>query len=195
MNVLSSIDDYYNEMFKLIDNTPDRIFISTFGIYAGIPDTGYADIPKTREILDRIQSNNIKTSILVGYSDYFSCNGRSSICTSCEIKYIKSMMRLMQHANHYTQFSWKMTTKLHLKCNIFIKDSVIKCITGGRNFTNSDWCDVSLLIDNSIDNTKILQQYINGNSKATMINEQNILTVLEEQGISKKSFAATMDGI
>lgn len=195
MSLLISTEDYHEYLLDCVEKSPKRILISTFGIYAGIPENQHSDIPATRAILNKISEKDIKTTIVIGYSKYLSCKGRSIKCYSCEIKYIKSMMRLSLHAMSYPNIKWKMTDNLHLKSNIFLYDKSIICVTGGRNFTGSDWQDLSIIVEQPDDKKKMVEHFTQTSNASCVIDEQAILEVLKQQEISDKALKLVMDGI
>ena len=152
MPVTFDLDEHYRAIGRMIAKKPTHVFISTFGLYAGILDTGQ-DITlagdkfktKCKDILDILAKLNVKTDIIVGVADYKSCN-KEVPCKSCEDNYARGLIRLSNHAEYWPGFSWKFSMACHLKCMIFMNKDTneIYGISGGRNFTNSGWVDSTI---------------------------------------------------
>jgi hypothetical protein len=185
-----------------IDLKPSKVFISTFGIYLGITYDGrdttewgpeYAI--RTRELAESMRSLP-DVNIMVGLQNYRSCKGKIS-CIDCEKQYVRGLIRLMNHAELFPEFTWKMTTDLHLKCALFFytkpKPDTLG-VTGGRNFTDSSWEDATFtMAPSEIGN---MWQHIKPTWKeAWDITDSAISDVLEKQEISQKGFESVLAGI
>lgn len=152
MPVTFDLDEHYRMIGRMISKRPTHVFISTFGLYAGILDTGQ-DITlvgdkfktKCKDILDLLARLKVKTNIIVGIAEYKSCN-KEAPCQSCQDNYARGLIRLANHADHWPEFSWKFSMACHLKCIICMNNDTgeIYGISGGRNFTNSTWIDSTI---------------------------------------------------
>lgn len=151
-------ENCYDQLYKWLDEKPAHVQISTFGIYAGILDTGkdMHDLggkytSQTHAFLDKLHAmENLKVQILVGTSQYRSCKDKGKThCEDCYITYGKQFMRLMKHSEKWPNFQWRFGDELHLKCTIFTYGDVEgnldyrRILGGGRNLTDSDWADIS----------------------------------------------------
>ncbi len=145
-------DAHYGFMQECIKMNPKKTVMSTYGIYAGVlfdtrDTTKFGDKSKyglyTRDILDELV-NFDDVSILVGISTYKSCKPNNARCIDCETNYAKQLIRIVNHAETFPSIKWKMTNELHLKCSLFFYDDMTPLgVAGGRNFTNSDWADIT----------------------------------------------------
>jgi hypothetical protein len=186
-----TLKDHTDRIHALIQQKPAKIYIATYGVYAGIlPDGRYTnewgqkytnDIGKILEAIPK----TTEVQILVGINDYASCNKRN--CQSCEINYTKQLIRLINHAEKWPNYQWKYTANMHLKCFIALYGpGEALGITGGRNFTNSTWEDVTLDIQKQ-EIAQIMQLYVKIWQKALPINDKNIANTLKNQGINPKT--------
>lgn len=145
-----TLEEHAKRVSELCDLHPKSAYLSTYGVYAGLLESGkdvgeYYGKNDCRVLLERLQTDNVRTEIIVGIPDYFSCKGQDP-CTDCEDRYIKQLVRLLVHAERFDTFKWLYTPRNHLKCALFIyggKTPVLKGLTGGRNLTGSDWDDVT----------------------------------------------------
>lgn len=191
MKLLFTLDDYYKRIDELLDLKPKTVMISSYGIWAGIlPDGRDTSEWKTstklgtREILERLRSEKITTKMLIGLGQYNSCKGKQ-VCFDCERKYILDLIRHINHADTFPEFSWRMSDEFHLKCCLFIyDDNEVIGIGDGRNFTNSSWMDVSFELTN-MTAVELLKQVSVAWRAATPLTTSVIGDVLEKQGISE----------
>lgn len=175
--------EYCTRLRELIDRKPDRILIGTYGLYAGISSEGIDVAEKwgnkykseTKDILDSMEGMNVE--ILVGLSEYFSCT-KDFPCKHCELKYVNGLIRLLEHGNKWFDFKFRFLTNFHLKCFITIKDSEICGVGGGRNFTSSDWVDVSMDLNKS-QILRTLELWRDSWKSATVLNKDNIQTYID----------------
>ena len=195
--------DHYGFINQCIDDDPKHTIISTFGIYAGITydgrDTsewGSSYSLETRDIINRLQKiDNVR--FLIGVAEYRSCkSGRSNYCIDCEQQYIRTLLRLVFHAEKFPEFEWRITHNLHLKCCLFFYDQdcdpvQAKGVAGGRNFTNSDWADVTFELQP--DQIKELHDYTHDLwEEALPATDDSINLILESQKISDKSIKSVV---
>jgi hypothetical protein len=181
-----------NFLLKEIAKSPNSVSISTFGIYLGITydgsDTsnwGHKYICECREVADALESIK-NVNILVGVSDYTSCKGKIR-CLDCEATYSKSMIRILNHVSFFPKFNWKMSRNIHLKCFLFDFDDHSSCVSGGRNFTGSNWCDLTFPL--SEDDCNIVKDhYRHYWDNAVEIDSDAIGHFIELQGISEDGF-------
>ena len=166
-------ENNYDELYKWLKEKPTHVQISTFGIYAGILDTGkdmheiggkYAS--QTHFFLDKLhEQENLRVHILVGVSQYRSCKDKGKThCQDCYVTYGKQFSRLLKHAEKWPKIEWRFADELHLKCTIFShgdEERVTnrRILGGGRNLTDSDWADISFELPSEM--TPELQGYFN----------------------------------
>jgi hypothetical protein len=154
MDILFTTDLYHQHILKYAELNPDTVFIATFGLYAGILDDG-RDVTswttnKSHEILDIIEAHCSKVYVLVGIPSLIFCD-KGKKCVDCVEKYIKYCDRIVKTAQHWPSFKWKFSQNNHSKyCGFMKSGKPIGAIVGGRNFTDSDWADVSFDVTNDI---------------------------------------------
>lgn len=151
-------ENCYDQLYKWLEEKPAVVQISTFGIYAGILDTGkdmhevggkYTS--QTHKLLDKLHSiEGLTVHILVGVSQYKSCKDKGKThCEDCYVTYGKQFTRLLKHVEKWPNFKWRFGEELHLKCTIFSYGddegnlSHRRVLGGGRNLTDSDWADIT----------------------------------------------------
>ena len=128
----------------------DTIVISSYGLYAGISDTGentaarYGFNNLQQKILD-LSNADKKIVFLLSESDPIEC---CPACPHCKAKNDKRDNRTLAYLAHWPKVTWRMTTNSHLKSVLIKKkNGTIVGYTGGRNFSGSDWDDISLRLD------------------------------------------------
>jgi len=186
-----------------IDKKPAKVFISTFGIYLGILYYG-RDVTSwgpnysmhARDLAESMRQLP-DVNILVGLQNYRSCKNKIP-CRHCEMQYSKNLIRLVNHAEVFHEFNWKMTTSLHLKCAMFFYTKPQKAaaygVTGGRNFTDSDWEDATFTM--SPGEIGEMWKHIKPTwEEAWDITSDNIEYILKDQEISKRGFEAVVAGL
>lgn len=193
MRMFVENDDHHNFLRDCVDKNPSDVCIATFGIYAGITFDGRDTCEwgekyqlNTRDIITDLE--NTATKILVGIQDYRSCKGYTTPCLHCERQYSKAMLRLLNHADMFSNIEWRMTTELHLKCCLFSYDDGQSAgVAGGRNFTDSSWVDVTFELEEG--HIKELRTFFDHLwSDSLVINERSLVSVLESQRISEEGF-------
>lgn len=190
MKLIIDTQEHHDWIFDQISKEPKNAIITTFGLWAGILHDGRDTSEwgeeyqlQTRQILDKLQ--HIKTAIIVGIGEYKSCKGQKS-CLDCERQYAKTILRINNHALAYPDIKWRVTSKLHIKMVIFEHQNKIEGITGGRNFTNSDWEDCTVVLDEK--NCNILKDHARKLWKLSKdINDATVGEILEEQGVTMKA--------
>jgi hypothetical protein len=148
---------------EVVDPETETVLISSYGLYAGISDTGentalrYNFNRPHQMILD--QSNAGKRIImLISESDPMEC---VQGCQHCKEKTEKRDDRLQAHVAHWPNISWHLTRDHHLKAILIKKsDGRVVGFSGGRNFTTSEWTDVSFRL--SEEDAKELLIYLVG---------------------------------
>lgn len=140
---------HFSYLFEQVANKPSEVFISTFGIYCGITHDGRDTTQwgakyklASRDLLEALRPTPAKVKILVGAGTYRSCKGKLA-CLDCEKTYFQGLIRLVNHADLFPEFQWRVTTELHLKCALFSYGKTVTGVAGGRNFTDSNWSDVT----------------------------------------------------
>jgi len=143
-------DEHYQDLVDRIDDCPDEVLITTYGIWAGILPDGrdatkvfnYKKPMGTRRVLDALVTVP-NVTMVVSYPTYCSCKGKSAYCRFCEEKFVSQLIRMYNHALLYQKFNWYIVKECHLKANLFVKDGDFSGTAGGRNFTESEWLDVT----------------------------------------------------
>lgn len=192
-------EDHNQFLTDCVTKDPDRVFISTFGMYLGITydgrDTtewGEEYALATRDLAESMRSLP-DVNILVGVANYRSCKNKIT-CIDCEKQYVRTLLRHVNHAELFPEFTWKMTTDLHLKSFLFYWGEDKIGVTGGRNFTDSDWTDVSVVITaDQISQIEKLAEPVW--EEAYDITDTNAGKIFEEQEISKRGFESVLQGI
>lgn len=152
MKLIHDNSKHNQYLIKLANNAPDKIMISTFGVYCGITKnavdvtTEYGYTCATRDIIEAMTINCTNINILVGISKYTSCKGDFR-CHDCENKYIETIIRYLNHVEYFPMINWKYSLKSHIKAYLFYYKNASCGLVGGRNFTNSEWDDISVTIN------------------------------------------------
>jgi len=182
--MFQTLSEHYDHLDELLARQPKEVFISTFGLYAGITHEGidYASRfhSPTRHFLDNLkQCPSVK--IMVGVPEYISCS-KDNRCKNCEHKYLHYMVRLLNHVETYPEFKWRMKLQFHIKCFLFFYDGQVAGVAGGRNLTDSGYEDVTFPID-----AKLCKDFLKSSMagwKAAMVaNESAVETILKSQRI------------
>lgn len=187
-----TLEDHFKYVDSEIDKQPISVNIATFGVYCGVLHTGY-DLHKsggkytsrTRTALDKMLSAGAKVRILTGITEYKSCKGVEK-CLHCESLYIKSLFRLLEHATFFPSIKWRVNFHLHTKYTIFQHRDSISGILGGRNFTDSDWEDVTVVAQPS-DIPRLVVHFKGLWDGALELNSQFVSDVLEKYKIDPQA--------
>lgn len=190
MKTLFTLEDHYNFIDDCIKASPKEVVISTFGIWAGFKFDGQSVsdniMPYTRTVLDKLRSVP-KVRVLVSTSSYTSCRGFAP-CMDCELKYFQSMLRLLSHVEAYNCFEWRHASDTHLKLMIFIYSNNVKAaVIGGRNFTNSQWADLTFGIGNITRIDEIKSHFDEVWNNSPLITNSLIEKLLADNNISANS--------
>jgi hypothetical protein len=201
MQMFLTQSEHSGFLFDCVARRPDKVLISTFGIYAGITYSGQDTTQwgekyrlATRDLLESLRAkgkHRPKVQMMVGVAEYKGCKGEK-YCKDCEIQYAKGLIRLVYHAEIFPDFEWRVSTQLHLKCAIFYyKAGPPRGVAGGRNFTDSDWADVTMEL--SDDQTAILAEHtIELWNNSPELNDKTIGVILDQQQISSKTIDAIL---
>ncbi len=202
MRVLLTLEDHYKFLNSCVAESPETVSLCTFGLYAGILPNGQDNRGKypsqTREFLEAVRELNVPTKILVGLSDYKSCRGKTADCTDCERKYVLDLVRLLNHAEAFPGFKWRISTGIQTRCAVFTypegADHTIRAATGGRNLTDSDWADVTVELD-KMSSMRVSENFGHLWTGALILNSDRVGRFVESQGISEKTMAGIMAGV
>lgn len=183
--------DHSKFLFDRVAEVPDHTIISSFGIYAGITYNGNDTTEwgekyrlATRDLLETMRKlPDVK--MLIGVADYRSCKNKD-YCRDCEINYAKGLLRLAFHAELFPEFKWRVSTQLHLKCALFFYGNEIKGVAGGRNFTDSNWADVTIELNDEYCR-ELAKHTIDLWKSSPKLNDDAVAQILDDQGISKKT--------
>jgi len=195
-------EDHYAYIRKCVANKPEHSLIATFGIYAGITYDGRDPTEwgaeyglNTRDIITELQKlDNVQ--FLVGVANYRSCKGKID-CIDCEKQYVRSLFRLVFHAEKFPEFEWRITTDLHLKCSLFFYDQdctpeKAKGVAGGRNFTDSSWADVTFeLSSKQIDELHTYTADLWRDSLSAT--DESVGKIFDQQNLSEKGIEAVLE--
>lgn len=202
MRLLFDLADHYNFLNNCVEEKPTAIRLGTYGLYAGIMpdgrdsrDWGAKYRSETRELLEKIKTTDAKVKILVGQYEHKSCKGKSVVCSDCERKYVLDLVRLMNHAEAFSGFKWRISTGIHLKCAIFTypesNPSAIRGQVGGRNLTDSQWADVSVELD-KMSCIRVQEKFDELWEDALILNADRIGRIMEEQQIAQSTIDKIM---
>ena len=139
--VISNHEQHFDWLINRIGDKPNNVTIASYGIYAGITYTGDDSVKwgdryhlDTRDFIDALKDvANVR--MLIGVSDYKSCKGTHQ-CLHCEKQYVQMLLRLVNHAEHFDKFQWKMTNQLYFKAYIFEYDDKLIGLSSGRNLSD-----------------------------------------------------------
>lgn len=192
MNICLSSDVHYAWLNEYLDAKPRRVAITSYNIYAGITfanqdtaDWGDKYQLHTRQVMDRLVSIE-EVRILIGISDYKSCKHKRQ-CLDCEKQYVKSIIRILNHAEKFYKFDWRISTNMFLKAYLFEYDDKCRCITSGRNLSDSIMTDISIKLSEE-ESLHIKSHMDNMWAGSLLINNETIASILEQQNISEEGF-------
>ena len=186
-------------LFDRVAEDPERVLISSFGIYAGITYAGQDTTQwgekyrlATRDLLETMRGIP-DVRMLIGVAQYRGCKGEQ-YCKHCELQYAKGLLRLVYHAELFPEFQWRISTELHLKCAIFYynishpegKKLIIKGVAGGRNFTDSDWADVTFELT-KVQSLELARHTTELWDLSPELTDNAISDILDSQNISDKT--------
>jgi len=148
--MITNTDEYWDAiLWEASQEDTKTIMISTYGMYAGVSDTGentaakYSFDRRPQRILD-LSNKGKKVIFLLSESDPIICTPG---CEHCIAKSKKRDARNNAHFEAWPNVAWFMTQNHHLKAFIVQKkDGRIVGYTGGRNFSSSSWRDVSVAL-------------------------------------------------
>lgn len=175
---------------------PDRVMISTFGFYAGIHadgrDTSLRHKSRTRELLEAMRKIP-KVQILIGLHTLQPCKKN---CAECGCKYVNTLIRHMNHVEEYPEFEWRIITDFNIKCALFFYSDPpnAKGVVGSRNFTDSSWEDVSLVLDRNgtVELSKHIDRIWN---EARILTDKTVGNVIKEQEITDRAMEMVAAGL
>lgn len=171
--MISNNDEYFGALSKFLADDPDMVFISTYGIYAGICANG-DDISSKgygQNVNNFLSSIKCQVKTLVGLTPYIPCR---TDCYECKEKHISYCDRTLQTALAWPHFSWRFTTGYHTKFIGFVKGSEIYgAVIGGRNLTGSNWEDLNFIATPDMYNG-LFRYFAEHFNKSQAINETNI---------------------
>lgn len=157
-HLLLDSDAYYEYLSGCARRSPKAVALATFGLYAGIltdgrdtRDWGPRYKSRTRDIMELMRSVP-DVRILIGLYPYRSCKGKQ-VCHNCESQFVRQFLRLLEHADHFPTFNWRVNLESHIKCVLFTyaqsldSSAELAGVAGGRNFTDSNWADVSFTLE------------------------------------------------
>lgn len=197
MQMFLDCADHAQFLADMVDRKPSLVLMSSFGLYAGITYDGRDTAEwgekyrlATRDLMDAMRSLP-DVRLLIGISNYSSCRGTLK-CLDCEKRYCRTLLRLMNHAELFPQFRWRVSRNLHLKCALFFWDKEMRGVAGGRNLSDSDWIDCTFELD--VTQIKKLQKHVCEAWNAShVLSDKLINSILEEEGISEDGLNAVLD--
>ena len=194
--MLLTNEEHCEYLLKAILEGPELVYFSSYGVYAGITTAGEDSIQwgsryasKTRNVLEAMRPLK-ESRLLIGIPDYKSCSGIRR-CLYREKQYAGNLLTILNHAEHFPEFDWRITNSLHIKCYLFFYKGRAKGLAGSRNLTNSGWEDVTFELDEKqtlklFDHTKQLWD----RSRKTSV--ELLEEIMEEQNISKRGLEAVL---
>lgn len=201
MRLLLTLEDHFKFLHECLNAKPNFVRVATYGLWAGImPDGrdtrewGEQYRSETREFLEALRYVP-KTRMLVGNYEYKSCKGKKTVCTDCEKQYVMGLVRLINHAEKFPQFKWRISNGSHVKCVLFSYDNGdVKGVAGGRNMTDSSWADVTVELDKM--SILRLEEHFDGIWKEShLLNNDRIGEIMEEQGINEKTVQSILASV
>jgi len=191
--MLLTIEDHYDTLFELLEKKPTKVFISSFGLYAGITadgkdwhQRGGKYTSRTHEFLDKLSTVE-DVRVLIGAAEYISCKVEQEqyrkvqlFCEDCFNKYGETFKRLLKHTEAFPYIHWRIRINTHLKMTMFqYADNSIVTVLGGRNLTDSDWPDVTFRIDSENENKRLHQSFMEWWDDGLNVCEDSISELLE----------------
>jgi hypothetical protein len=156
MRIFFNIDDHFDFLEECVRARPKRVIITTYGLFAGIlgdgrdmQEWGPKYRTRTRDLLEEMRSlPDIR--IITGIYARKSCKGKVQ-CVNCDKSWVMDLLRLVNHADKFSEFKWRFQPDFHLKSTLFSYDSdhpaPLRGIVGGRNFNDSKWADATVELD------------------------------------------------
>jgi len=164
MKLIWNLEDYYKALNECLKDSPTNIWISTFGIYAGITKDNkdvrkdYGKVNLTGEFLSKINRAKIECNLICGLPILTYCDNKK--CKDCETKWEEAITRYSYTKERFPNINWKFAAELHFKCVVFqYADKPTIAFTGGRNLTDSGWDDMSIQLDKE-DGDKLLSTVV-----------------------------------
>jgi len=197
MKLLIDSTDHFKFMNECVADQPATIRLASYGLYAGIlPDgrdvTEWGDKYKsqTRDLMEAMRVVK-DVRVLIGLYEYKSCKGKQT-CIDCERKYVLDLIRLLNHAEVFSNFKWRVSSQSHVKCVLFsYPDDHLKGVAGGRNFTDSSWADITIELDKmSVLRLEEHFDHIWGESQP--LTSHRINTIMHDMGISEKTIESIL---
>lgn len=183
-------------LFECVNKRPEHVIIASFGIYAGISWEGQDTTQwgenyrlATRDLLELMRPlPDVK--LLIGVGEYKSCTREKfGRCLDCEVKYVQSLFRLLAHSELFPEFQWRFSIRVHLKAALFTYKNGVRGVAGGRNFSDSNWDDVTFSLDKP--NVMQLLKHLGGLwSQTQKLSTEAIQGVLADQEISETAMRA-----
>lgn len=141
--------EHFEYLSHLLALQPKQVIISTFGIYASILDDGRDMLPRadldgrlTRNFIESLRSVP-EVRMLVGLMKYLTPMPSPRTCLQCESKYVKTHVRLVNHAEKWPNYTWRFAHDHHIKATLCVYDDHIEGVAGSRNLTGSNWDDLT----------------------------------------------------
>lgn len=195
MPILLNTDDYFDHLIGMLDVIkPKTITIASYGFFVGIMPDGRDLITwqkfksRARNFLELIinSNSNIEINILVGLYSYKSCR-KDKLCVDCEKQYLSDLIRHVTHAEKFPQCNWRVSDSSHIKCVIMENSDNLHVVTGSRNFSDSDWTDVSLDVNAAADAVKIRDFIYDEWNNAKILNNDSVAYYLSKNNISQQT--------
>lgn len=142
-----TMEEYFKGLRGALSDKPNKIWLSTFNIYAGITKKAvdvrkaYSVTNHTANFLDQIDGLNIECNILCGLPMFTECRKG---CLDCKQKKKDTFKRYKFTQRHWPNLNWKFVKDFHLKCAIFEYEDKLRVFVGGRNLSDSSWVDLSM---------------------------------------------------
>jgi hypothetical protein len=190
MKLIPTVEEHFKELRSMTEGA-DQVLISTYGIYAGINHYGqdlngqsskYTAYAK--EFLDSLIGVS-KVNIVVGLYPYSSCKGTAR-CVYCESRYVRGLLRLSSHKDHFSSFKWRVKPNNHLKCVLAIRGNSFEGIVGGRNLSDSNWNDLTFRLEPE-DAKEVFKMVVPIWKEAEDLTDDTLSSLLDRYEISKHS--------
>lgn len=146
--IIASRNEFHKAVLAGIGMKPTSVRIATYGVWAGVTDNGVMKMNDVGEIFQEAAAHVPDTKVLVGAYSFKSCTGQFK-CKHCVENYLRGTVRLLATAEAFPTIAWRCLVGCHLKCVHFQFAESARVIVGGRNFTDSEWLDLSFVFESS----------------------------------------------
>lgn len=125
--MILSYKDHVEALQQELLKKPQSVWIGTFGLNVGVSEYGKIWTPSS------------------SYRLFSNLPASSRIMVGLAVKpYPGFKKRLVNSAEYFRKLEFRTRIDMHLKCWIFIYQSRVRALVGGRNVGDSEWADASV---------------------------------------------------